>query len=632
MAVADHRGEELRREVGLEVGALERQLRVRGAVRLAEAEPRERADALPELARLLPGEPGVVSAALQKGALRGPPGVVVGRSLVLAVHHLADHVRLPEGEAGDLVADLGHVFLEGADVVRLPQDRLQRRVHELPVPDPHLALALALDVELRVRRAGRAHETGGDRDLLEGLGLRFLVEAPLRRALDVEDPLGAAPADDLPDPRVGVALLEVPDPGVLDPLLVELGQRVAQHRQRAVAEDVELDQPELVDAVVHVDLGDGAVLRAPGGLAGDVAADRAVGDQHPAGMLPQVARLPLEAPRQLPQHRDLAVLDALRPRLAALENGGDLVVGVAEHLGRLAEGGAGAEVDGRAGDGDALRPPAVDYEVVHQLALVPAEVEVGVRGRGPVLVEEALEVEVVADRVEVADPDVVEGDRVGGAAAQDGAVRGPAVAASEALVGPVADLLDDQEIGGVAELGDHLELHRLELPRLFADLRGLAAVVGLEAGRGDLGQATFRGVSGRHRGARHDPPVQLELDVAAGGDLPRVGQGLGAVGEQLLHARRRGEHRGARGRLSGAEPREGRVEADRGENAVDLPVAGVEKEAVVRRRQRQAQGAGGGGELGAARPCEGRVADQLPEEAAAVRPRRQKLQQSGVGS
>ena len=124
---------------------------------------------------------------------------------------------------------------------------------------------------------------------------------------------------------------------------------------------------------------------------------------------------------------------------------------VAEHAGGVA--GRRARRHLAEGDdlGDRLAPVLLLHVADHALAAADREVDVDVRHRLARRVEEALEQQVVGERVEVGDVERVGDDRAGGRAA--------ARADGDPVLLRVADEVpDDQEVGVEAHLGDHAEL------------------------------------------------------------------------------------------------------------------------------------------------------------------------------
>ncbi len=108
---------------------------------------------------------------------------------------------------------------------------------------------------------------------------------------------------------------------------------------------------------------------------------------------------------------------------------------------------------------DRLAPVLVGHISHHPLAPAHREVDVDIRHRHALGVEEALEQQVVAQRVDIGDRQAVGDDRAGGGAAA-GTHR------DAVLLGELDEVPDDQEIGVEAHPIDHAELHLHALHRL----------------------------------------------------------------------------------------------------------------------------------------------------------------------
>ena len=166
-----------------------------------------------------------------------------------------------------------------------------------------------------------------------------------------------------------------------------------------------------------------------------------------------------------------------------------------------------------------------------------AEVDVEVGHRHPLGVQEALEQQVVLQRVEVGDLERIRDQRAG--------ARAPARPDRAAvLLGPVDEVAHDQEVAREAHLQDRvdLELQPLHVARhLLLALRrrpgtgAASAPSGPRARRsGSTPRSASRWAWGKSGSLRL---AQLQHQVAALGDLQRVGHGRRQVGEQLLHLR-----------------------------------------------------------------------------------------------
>ncbi len=141
----------------------------------------------------------------------------------------------------------------------------------------------------------------------------------------------------------------------------------------------------------------------------------------------------------------LRVRDELREAVAG-------AVVVAEHAGGVARGGAREHP----AEGDDLRDRVaavlLGHVAHHAVAAADREVDVDVRHRHALGVEEALEQQVVAQRVDVGDPQAVRDDRAGRAAAAR--ADGDAV-----VLRPLDEVPDDEEVGVEAHPVDDAELH-----------------------------------------------------------------------------------------------------------------------------------------------------------------------------
>ena len=151
-----------------------------------------------------------------------------------------------------------------------------------------------------------------------------------------------------------------------------------------------------------------------------------------------------------------------------------------EHAGGVARG--GARVHAAEGDdlGDRLAPVLVGHVLDHAVAALDREVDVDVRHRDALGVEEALEQQLVLDRVDVGDLQAVGDDRAGRRAA-------PRADGDAAVLGELDEVPDDQEVGREAHLLDHAQLHLEPLDGLGGRRVAVAACA---APRGRAGAGT----------------------------------------------------------------------------------------------------------------------------------------------
>ncbi len=521
---------------------------------LAEAEAGEGRQHLPDPLHDRDRVATTERAGEEPGAGLGHPLDVAERAPLL--------VGLGIGDAGELGDHLDHLLVEDDHAVGGSQDRPQVGMEVGDVLPALLDLEIGGD-HVALDRAGPEQRDVGD-DLGEGVDPRLADQLALARRLDLEDPerLGRA------DHREGVGVVEghlllvvEVELDVVDAL--DLGHRVRHRRLHPDAEHVELEQAEVLD-VVLVELAH----REPGvgGLHGGPVEQGGIGEQHPAGVHRDVAREPVE-----PLHE---VEEEVEPGVGEAAGG---------ELGEVAQrqpGVACPDVRERLGDRVGLprrhpeRPADVAHGVAHAVgvhhrdahAALPAvavedrlvdleparglHVDVDVGQRVAQRGEEALHQQVVADRVDAGDPDQV----VDQAARARAPGRGP----HPEVADQVGDVADGEEVGGVAQGPDGLELVVEPLPDPLPRRRAVAAtdpglaplaqqqvggpgpVAPLAPGREpQLGQvdraqaevvARVEGAPVGERPCRRQQPVALAVGVAESGLAADV---LGELGHLL---------------------------------------------------------------------------------------------------
>ena len=195
----------------------------------------------------------------------------------------------------------------------------------------------------------------------------------------------------------------------------------------------------------------------------------------------------------------------------------------AEHPGGVAR--RGARLHLAEGDDlrDRVRAVLLLHVADHALAAPDREVDVDVRHRLALGVQEALEHQVRGDRVDVGDPQRVAHDRSrrGAAARPDrDAVR----------VGELHEVPDDQEVGLETHLLDHLQLPLEALDGLGGRR---VAVASLQPLLGEPAEVRVRLAVVGGRVARQQHLAERHLDLAALGDLERGRNGLGPGAEGL---------------------------------------------------------------------------------------------------
>ncbi len=161
----------------------------------------------------------------------------------------------------------------------------------------------------------------------------------------------------------------------------------------------------------------------------------------------------------------------------------------------------------------------------HPLAAAHREVDVDVRHRHALGIQEALEQQVVGQRVDVRDLQAVRHDAAGGAAAAraDG---------DPVRLGVVDEVPDDQEIGVEAHRVDDAELQLHALDGLGGRRVAVAAA---QAVLDQAAQIVLLRLAVRAVVAGDELPVERDVDVAALRDLHRRLQGARERGERLRH-------------------------------------------------------------------------------------------------
>ena len=534
-------GEEFDRMVGLKVSGLVGDQGIGRGVGLVEAVARELVDLIED-----PGGRRLRNVA-RHGAV--DEGLALGRHfrLDLLAHGPAQEVGGGQAEAREDLGDLHHLLLIDHDPGGLLENALERGVQIVGL----LLAVPAGDVARDVVHRPRAVEGDQGDDVLEPVGPELFQHVPHARALQLEHAGGFA----APEHLVGRPVVERKGCKVdadAAPFQQHLG--AGQNGQGLEPQEIELHQPGLLH-ILHVELGDRHV-GARVAVERDQLVERAVADHHAGGVGRGVAvqALELEGDVDEPRHRLLCPAHLLQHGLAVdgllqadrvgriighqLANAVDLAVGHFQHPADVAEHGAGLEL----AEGDDLGHPVAAVPVLNVgddlVAQVLAEVDIEIRHRYPLGVEEALEQKAEAERVQVRDS-----QRPGGHRARPGA---PARTDGDGLgLGPLDDVGDDQEIARQPHLDDDIELVVETLPvRLDRPLaRGLIHVgcedLGREPGLEALLclEPQLRGLVAPafHGKGRQDGLAGLEHVGAALGDDQGVVHSLGQVGEQGAH-------------------------------------------------------------------------------------------------
>ncbi len=536
--------------------------------------------------------------------------LLVHLRLDLLAHRAPQQVGGAERVAREIAGDLHHLLLVDDDAVGLLEDRLQHRVRVFRVLAAVLDGDVARDVVHRARAVERHH---GD-DVLEAVRLELLQRLLHPAGFELEHAIGLGAAHQ----AVGLGVVErqlVEDQRHAE-RIVHQGLGGPQEGQGGQAEEVELDQPDLLDRL-HVELRH-RHRRARVAVERHQLLERPVADDDARGVGRGVPRQAFELACGVDQDRDLLVgapllveprlhleglLDGRRARRVVRDELGDavdLAVGQPHHPADVADHGAGLQPAEGNDVGDAVVPVLLTYILDDLVAPVLAEVDVEVGHRDALGVQEALEEEPEAQRVEIGDLQRPGGDRAGpGAAAR--AHRDPLP------LGPADEVRDDQEIARELHLDDDFELElepiAVALERRLAvgsgsDVRDdvaleppLEAAPRLLPERQGLDLEPVARTRGSGSVGRQDRLAAGDLEGAAPGDDEGVGDRLGQILEQPGHLVRRLEAQ------LGAGPRpvlldQAAAIGDAAQDVLRLVVLGLQKADVVGRDQRQIEGVG----------------------------------------
>ena len=392
--------------VGLEVGGLVGDQRVGRGVGFVEAVAGELGDQLEDAACI-----GLRHLVGQRALDEGLP-LGVHLRLDLLAHGAAQQVGAAQAVVGEDLGNLHHLLLVDDDAKSLVEDTFEHRVQVVGL----LAAVLAGDVAGNVVHRAGAVEGDQRDDVLDAVGLEAAERVPHARAFQLEH----AGRSTTPQHLVGRPVVERQSGKVdLDPCLAQHGARVVEHGERLQPQQVELHEAGHL-GVLHRELGR-RHLRARIAVERNQLAERPVADDDARGMGGGVAVQPFELERYLDQAGDGRIVVALgrKPGLGVerllqrhrvgrivgdqLAQAVDAAVAKAEHAADIAEHGAGLELAEGDDLGDAVLAVAPAHVVDHLVAALRAEVDVEVRHRDPLGIEEALEQEAEAQRIEIGD-------------------------------------------------------------------------------------------------------------------------------------------------------------------------------------------------------------------------------------
>ena len=477
---------------------------------------------------------------------------------ILLAHRTPEDVGLAETVAGKVARDLLDLLLIGDDAISRPQDRLQLGMQVIGGLVAKLSCAIGRDVGHRARPVER-HQ---DDQVFEAVRPHVDERPPHAGAFHLEHAHRLAVRQHLVslgvvERQAGKIEIDAAPPHQLDGAI--------EYRERFQAEKIKLHQARRLDPF-HVELGH----RHQGfGIAVErhQLGQRPIADDDAGGVRGGVAVKPFEPLRDVegaPGDR-IAVALGLQPRLVLdrarernrvgrilrhqLAQPVDLPIRHLQHAADVAQHAARLQGAERDDLGDAVVAVAILHIADDFVAPLLAEVDVEVRHRDALGIEEALEQKPEADRIEIGD-----GERIGDQRAGAGAAARPD---RDALrLRPLDEIGDDQEVAGIFHAGDDAELEGEPLAVILGGVARRQRIAGepaLEAGEsgaaklfGFLGFVRLLGLFGLPRArrlalprpggeARQDRRQRARAEGAAFGDLDRRRQRLRQIGEQRRH-------------------------------------------------------------------------------------------------
>ena len=589
-----HRGHEFRREMRLQPERLVRDQGIGRRVGLVEAIAGEFFHQVEDVVG------GTLLDAIAQGALEEDLALLGHLLGLFLAHCAAQQIRAAEGVAGQFLGDLHDLLLVQDHAIGGLEDGFQGRVRILDLG----AAMLAVDEIVHhagLQRAGAEQRHQGH-DILEAVGLEAADQLLHAARFELEHRRGLAGQQDLVGRRVVQRYAFDLDALVLAPARVDGLQRPVDDGQGTQAEEVELDQADILD-IPLVELGHQAA-------AAWFAVDRreiveiAGRDDHAAGVLADIARQALEAARHVENRGHLLVflvqaaqvfflLQRLVQGHADLErdqlgNAIDEAVGLAEHAPDITHHRLGCH----AAVGDDLRhlvaPVVIGHIVDDTVALLHAEVDIEVGHGNPLWIEEALEQQLVFEGVEIGDLQRVGHQRTG-AGTTPGADR------DIVPLGPLDEVHDDEEIAREAHLDDDLELGLQPLVIGLA-VQGFAGwQPGLQKLQPflqplarHLAEEAVGGMSLGYREFRQVVLAQGQAHIAGLGDAQRVLHRLRNIAEQLDHLVGAAQVLLLRVLARPALVVEGEAAADADPHLVGLEIAGIHETHRIGRHQRDA--------------------------------------------
>ena len=416
-----------------------------------------------------------------------------------------------------------------------------------------LAPVLAVDEVLDHPRLQRARtEQGHQRDeILEAVRLHLRGQPPHARRFHLEDRRQLAAGEEIEDRRVVL--------GDRQDVEIRLGiagvddvHRPLDDRQRAQAEKIELDQPDLLE-ILHVQLGDDTLgVRHP--EQGDIIRQRPRRDDDAASVLADIARQAFQQQAHVHDRAHILLLASCAQLGNRIE--GVLKLGSAGGTSLHLEGGRGrdhlsdavaetvrvAHDPGNVTHHRARRHRAIGNDLPDTVCTVlvgdvlddpvaafHAEVDIEVGHRDAFWIEKALEKKIVSQWIQVS-----YADGISDQAARAGAAPRPHRHA--VVLGPLDEIGHDQEVAGEAHLLNDGQLGFQALVVILALSHTTVLSQPLvQAGLGHRAQLLSDCAALRHREIREVVRAEMQPRRAAARDLDAIGQRLRDIGEALGH-------------------------------------------------------------------------------------------------
>ena len=376
----------------------------------------------------------------------------------LLAHRAAEHVGAAEGIAGDHAGGFHHLFLVDQDTVGLLGDLLEEWVRVLDEG----GVVLALDVVADELHRARTVERNERDDFVDGRDAKLAAERLHTAGFKLEHADGLRLVEEREGGLVVKAEFLDIEIGLAAMLAHEL-LGVVDDGEGLEAQEVHLQEAELLDGVLGVLGRQVAFLHRHG----DDVGERTVGDDHTTRVLAGITHHSLDDAAGLDDAGGLRIDGDLLAKLVGLlqgvlERDVDVVrdefgeaVGLDERqvadTSEVADDHLGTKRAEGDDVGDAVFAVLLAHVADDLVAAAHTEVDIEVRRRDALGIQEAFEQEAEADRIDVGDLEAIRDNRAGARASAwtDGDVM---------LARPIDEVPDDEEVVDEARAGDDAHL------------------------------------------------------------------------------------------------------------------------------------------------------------------------------